>query len=94
MRAYNDIPLWKNVTQAEWDDWKWQLRNRITTVEQLKQVVNLTPEEEAGCDYRYTRADCLVLTSLALGVKALPKNDEESFKVILPPSRWPFGGPA
>ncbi|RJX21438.1 MAG: lysine 2,3-aminomutase [Desulforudis sp.] len=25
----------------EWDDWRWQLRNRITEVEQLQQVVKL-----------------------------------------------------
>ncbi|MGD9963247.1 MAG: KamA family radical SAM protein, partial [Thermoplasmata archaeon] len=48
MRAYKDIPLWKDVKPEEWNDWKWQLRNRITTVEQLKQVINLTPEEESG----------------------------------------------
>lgn len=48
MRPYKDISIWKNVTKKEWDDWKWQVRNRITTVDQLKQVINLTPEEEAG----------------------------------------------
>ncbi|MEM0343766.1 MAG: KamA family radical SAM protein, partial [Thermoplasmata archaeon] len=48
MRSYRDIPLWKNVKQRDWDDWRWQLRNRIQTVEQLKQVINLTPEEEEG----------------------------------------------
>ena len=48
MRSYKDIPLWKNVSKKDWDDWRWQVRNRVTTVEQLKQVVNLTPEEEAG----------------------------------------------
>lgn len=48
MRSYKDIPLWKNVKQRDWDDWRWQLRNRIQTVEQLKQVINLTPEEEEG----------------------------------------------
>ncbi|MBU1157828.1 MAG: lysine 2,3-aminomutase [Candidatus Thermoplasmatota archaeon] len=48
MRSYKDIPLWKDVTPEEWNDWKWQLRNRITSVDQLKQVINLTPEEEAG----------------------------------------------
>jgi len=48
MRSYKDIPLWKNVKEEEWNDWRWQLRNRVTTVEQLKQVINLTPEEEAG----------------------------------------------
>lgn len=48
MRNYNDIPLWKDVTPEQWNDWKWQVSNRITTVEQMKQIVNLTPEEEAG----------------------------------------------
>ena len=48
MRSYKDISLWKNVTKNQWDDWKWQVQNRITTVDQLKEVVNLTPDEEAG----------------------------------------------
>jgi len=48
MRSYKDISLWKNVTKKQWDDWKWQVQNRITTVDQLKEVVNLTPDEEAG----------------------------------------------
>jgi lysine 2,3-aminomutase len=48
MRSYKEISLWKNVTKNQWDDWKWQVQNRITTVDQLKEVVNLTPDEEAG----------------------------------------------
>ena len=48
MRSYKDIPLWKNIQESEWNDWKWQLRNRVTSLEQLKQIVNLTPDEEAG----------------------------------------------
>src|SRR4030042_347026 len=48
MRSYKEVSLWKNVTKKEWDAWRGQVANRITTVEQLKQVVNLTPEEEAG----------------------------------------------
>lgn len=47
-RIYTDIPLWKDATTAQWNDWKWQVRNRITSVEELKQVVSLTEEEEAG----------------------------------------------
>ncbi|HHY51980.1 MAG TPA: lysine 2,3-aminomutase [Clostridiales bacterium] len=31
---------------AEWEDWKWQFRNRITTVEQLEQVIHLTEKEK------------------------------------------------
>ena len=48
MRSYKEVPLWKNVTKKEWDDWRWQVRNRVTTVEELKQIINLTPDEEAG----------------------------------------------
>ena len=40
--------MFPNVTDAEWNDWKWQVRNRIETLEQLKKYVKLTPEEEEG----------------------------------------------
>ncbi|WP_128425170.1 lysine 2,3-aminomutase [Gudongella oleilytica] len=46
MRNYKDIPLWSNVAPEEWNDWKWQVRNRITDVETLKKVINLEPGEE------------------------------------------------
>lgn len=48
MRSYKEVSLWKNVSKKEWDDWKWQIRNRITTLDQLKEVINLTPDEEQG----------------------------------------------
>jgi len=48
MRNYHDIPLWKDVTEEAWQDWRWQVANRITTPEALKQVIDLTPEEEEG----------------------------------------------
>src|SRR3989337_2071991 len=32
----------------EWKDWKWQLKNRITTLEELKTLIALTPSEEEG----------------------------------------------
>lgn len=49
-RTYRDISLWRNVTEEQWQDWRWQLRNRITTVEALKQVIDLTLEEERGIE--------------------------------------------
>ena len=45
MRKYKDIPLWKRVSSKQWADWKWQVRNRITDVDTLAEVINLTPEE-------------------------------------------------
>ena len=41
-------PVWKEVTEREWNDWRWQLRHRITTVEQMEEIVHLTPEETEG----------------------------------------------
>ena len=44
---WRKIPLWENVTEEQWNNWQWQISNRLTSVEEIKQVVNLTPEEEA-----------------------------------------------
>jgi lysine 2,3-aminomutase len=41
--------LWSHVPEADWRDWTWQLKNRITTLAQLEQYLTLTPEEKAGC---------------------------------------------
>ncbi|MBU4228050.1 hypothetical protein KJ813_05860 [bacterium] len=32
MRNYKEIPLWANISPEEWNDWKWQLDNRIMSV--------------------------------------------------------------
>ena len=39
---------WDHVPLAKWDDWRWQLSHRLSTVKDLAQVVRLTPEEVAG----------------------------------------------
>jgi len=46
--ATHRLKLFPNVTDEQWNDWKWQLKNRIETLEQLKKYVQLTPEEENG----------------------------------------------
>ena len=40
--------LFADVPAEQWNDWKWQVRNRIETVEDLKKHVELTAEEEEG----------------------------------------------
>ena len=42
------ISFFKDATPLDWEDWRWQLRNRITTQEILGKLVNLTPSEEKG----------------------------------------------
>jgi lysine 2,3-aminomutase len=37
--------LWPEATDAEWHDWRWQLRNRIRDVAGLERLVSLSAEE-------------------------------------------------
>ena len=41
--------FWSDVPESDWNDWHWQLKHRITSVEQLQRFMpTLTPEEFAG----------------------------------------------
>ena len=46
-RASGRHQLFGNVPDSSWNDWKWQFRNRIVSVDQLKKLVSFSPEEEA-----------------------------------------------
>ena len=37
--------IWANDPTARWDDWTWQQRERVTRLEQLEKVLNLTDDE-------------------------------------------------
>ena len=47
-RNHRDITLWADVTVEEWNDWHWQLKNRITDVAQLEKIINIKEEETEG----------------------------------------------
>ena len=36
------------VSDKDWNDWHWQVRNRIETLDELKKYIDLTQEEEDG----------------------------------------------
>ncbi|MCE5195770.1 MAG: lysine 2,3-aminomutase [Negativicutes bacterium] len=40
--------LFPHVPDQQWQDWHWQIENRIETLAQLKTYLSLTPEEELG----------------------------------------------
>ena len=44
----NKNNFFENVSPNDWNDWKWQIRNRIETVEDLRKHMKLTPEEALG----------------------------------------------
>jgi lysine 2,3-aminomutase len=37
----NRARLYPHVTDAQWDDWKWQQKNRVTTLEELARLFNI-----------------------------------------------------
>lgn len=47
-RHWTEIPLWRDVPEQKWNDWKWQLGHSVKTIEELKQIINMTPDEERG----------------------------------------------
>lgn len=47
--GYQSRPsLWADVLERDWNDWNWQLRNRLNSLEELAQVIQLSPEEVEG----------------------------------------------
>jgi len=38
--------IWADVPNEKWDDWRWQLSNRLNSVAELSQVINLTESEK------------------------------------------------
>ena len=45
-RKYNSIELWENVTEEQWNDANWQIKNTIRSVETLKKVITVTEYQE------------------------------------------------
>jgi lysine 2,3-aminomutase len=41
--------FWANATDADWNDWRWQLKHRITSLDHLRKLLpTITPEEYNG----------------------------------------------
>lgn len=43
--------LWEDVPPEDWESWRWQLRNRITRLDQLEERMELTAAERGGCEH-------------------------------------------
>ena len=48
MQRYKKFKIWENLSPETWADWRWQLKNRVTTLEQLKKLLQLSNEEREG----------------------------------------------
>ena len=47
--------LFPEVTDAQWNDWHWQVLNRIETLEDLNRYIKLTKDEQDGVAKALTR---------------------------------------
>lgn len=59
MIDYKNINIWKDVTPEQWNDWKWQMKNRIMDADKLSKILNLqekTKEEIEKCLQRFRMA--------------------------------------
>ena len=41
-------PIFEDVPDEKWNDWRWQLSNRVNDLEEIEAILNLTDEERAG----------------------------------------------
>ena len=48
MRDYREVALWKDIAPDQWNDWRWQVANRIKNVDSLRQVIDITEDEAIG----------------------------------------------
>jgi lysine 2,3-aminomutase len=42
--------LFPNATDAQWNDWRWQLRHSVRSLAELEGFVELTDDERRGCE--------------------------------------------
>ena len=75
--------LFADVPEEQWNDWHWQVRNRAETLDDLKKIMTLTPEEEEGVKKTLGK-----LTTLASSVPVMIR---EAF--ILPSAVMATSGP-
>ncbi|MBX7098471.1 MAG: KamA family radical SAM protein [Myxococcaceae bacterium] len=43
-------PAYRDVSDADWNDWRWQQRHAVRSRQALEKLVPLTDDERAGCD--------------------------------------------
>lgn len=45
MRKRSEINIWRDIPDKDWDNWKWQLKNKVKDVETLSEIINLNKKK-------------------------------------------------
>ena len=48
MQARHRNPIWRDVPEDDWNSWKWQMKNSVRSLSELRRAITLTEEETAG----------------------------------------------
>jgi lysine 2,3-aminomutase len=51
-QVYTRAPFWQDVPDEQWLDWRWQMSNRLNSLAELAQVINLTESEKKALTTR------------------------------------------
>src|SRR4029077_16313873 len=49
-RHHHEFPMWAGVSEHQWNDWKWQFKNRISTLAQLNSMLSFTTTERNAAE--------------------------------------------
>ncbi|HEY9595067.1 MAG TPA: KamA family radical SAM protein [Spirochaetia bacterium] len=71
------------ATVAEWCDWRWQLRNRVRTIEVLSRVVHLTEDERTAIT-RHTGSLPFAITPYFLSLIDPDNPDQPLRRTMIP----------
>ncbi len=50
IRDWRQVELWRDVTEEQFTDWRWQLKNSIRDISTLEKVIKVTPEEREALE--------------------------------------------
>lgn len=78
--------IFKSVSNEDWNDWKWQVKNRITTVEELKNYIPLTESEENGIS-KCLESLRMAITPYYLSLIDIENPDDPIRKQAIPTSK-------
>ncbi len=43
---YKSIPFFKDIKKDQWTDWKWQLKNTIKSIDEIKKIIKINKKKE------------------------------------------------
>src|ERR1044071_6803874 len=83
---------WSATAQELWNDWKWQLKNRVTTLAQLEKHLELNDEERSAV---LRSGDKLALAVSPHFFNLLPVNhpDDPIRRQLIPRIEEPWASP-